>query len=221
MKMTCDLFQEVIIVDEGCPVFLTIEKQDVLYALVKIIYSEINGNEGEMVFSEDSGIIKASKKVELITSFIPFELNEKRLINRIIAFMESVSLDEEHFNETMVMMSNIEKFVMELSESLSFDISCENISVASLLKMSGIIISDDSICEIEKIWNYVSAVNELLGEKFFIFVNMSAFFNEADMQLFVDLLIKHNCYVLFIENKEYPIIQGTKKLIIDRDLCII
>ena len=221
MKLASDLFQEVIEIEEGTPCFLIVEKQDVLYKLIKGIYSEIEGNDEGIVFSDEAGIVKASKRVELITTFVPFELNEKRLINKIIPLLESISLDEEHFNFTMELMSNIEKYIIDLSEPLSFDISLENINASSLLKMSGVRISDDSLSDIERVWNYVSIVNELLGEKLFVFVNMSSFFCKDEIKLFVDSLAGHKFYSLFLENKEYPHIEGTKRLIIDEDLCII
>ena len=71
MKLATGLFQDVIDIDEGAAVSLIIEKPDMYYRFLKEMYDQIEGNDGEFILSEESEILKISKKIELLTSLIP------------------------------------------------------------------------------------------------------------------------------------------------------
>ena len=67
----------------------------------------------------------------------------------------------------------------------------------------------------------MTLVRELLGEKVFVFVNMHSFFDINEMKMFVDTLIAHKFYVLLIDSNEYGKINKVRRVIVDKDLCII
>ena len=222
MKIVTELFQHVIEVNQTQVKSLIIENQKVMYQFITEIYNAINSSDTSIIFSEDDKIIKASGRVELITTFVPFVINEKRLINKVIGLLQEEALNELHYNETMELLSKIERYVSKLSASLPYDIETSGLDALSLIKMCGITIYDDSISDIERVFHYMKIVRDLLGDKLFIFVNIGSFFDENDVKSFSAMVVVHGFNVLLIDNKEYDF--GTsviKKLIIDKDLCII
>ena len=164
--------------------------------------------------------VSLDKNVEMITSFVPFELNEKRLINRINGVLEKEALNEQNYNTSMELLAKIENYVNQLSESISAVLDFPGISVPALLKMCGTKIVDDSESPIESVFNYMVLVRELLGEKLFVFVNMNTFFRQDDLQLFIDSAVGHEFYVLMIDGKENGKLDMVKTTIVDKDLCV-
>lgn len=53
----------------------------------------------------------------------------------------------------------------------------------------------------------------------FVFVNLREFYNEEDVEKFVNTVVAHKYSILLIDNKEYQKIDCEKRLIIDADRC--
>jgi CRISPR type II-A-associated protein Csn2 len=67
----------------------------------------------------------------------------------------------------------------------------------------------------------MSIVQDLLGEKLFVLVNMSLFFNSNDLQSFINTVNVYKYNVLLIDGVDMVKLNGVRRLIIDKDLCII
>ena len=221
MKIITNLFSGEIVIENEVVSSLIIEKPDVMYKLIDQLYKSINGEENDIVLSDENTILKISKNVELITTFIPFNINEKRLITKINSLLEQEAVNEIHYYETMNLLTSIEKYVNKIADVLPCNIDYSNINISSLIKMCGISIVDDGVSVIERVFNYMTLVRELLGEKVFVFVNMHSFFDINEMKMFVDTLIAHKFYVLLIDSNEYGKINKVRRVIVDKDLCII
>ena len=221
MKIITNLFSGEIVIENEVVSSLIIEKPDVMYKLIDQLYKSINGEENDIVLSDENTILKISKNVELVTTFIPFNINEKRLITKINSLLEQEAVNEIHYYETMNLLTSIEKYVNIIADVLPCNIDYSNINISSLIKMCGISIVDDGVSVIERVFNYMTLVRELLGEKVFVFVNMHSFFDINEMKMFVDTLIAHKFYVLLIDSNEYGKINKVRRVIVDKDLCII
>ena len=221
MKIITDLFTGEINIETDCITELIIENPNIMYRFINQLYNSINGEEEDLVLSNDNNILKTSKNIELVTTFIPFDINEKRLITKINALLEKEAVNELHYYETMNLLASIEKYINYLSEVLPCNIDYSSINISSLIKMCGVSIADDSLSVIERIYNYMNLVRDLLGEKIFVFVNMHSFFSNNDIQSFVDTVTSHKFYTLLIDSNEYDNIKKVRRIIIDKDLCII
>ncbi len=221
MKIITDLFTGEINIETDCITELIIENPNIMYRFINQLYNSINGEEEDLVLSNDNNILKTSKNIELVTTFIPFDINEKRLITKINALLEKEAVNELHYYETMNLLASIEKYINYLSEVLPCNIDYSSINISSLIKMCGVSIADDSLSVIERIYNYMNLVRDLLGEKIFVFVNMHSFFINNDIQSFVDTVTSHKFYTLLIDSNEYDNIKKVRRIIIDKDLCII
>ena len=221
MRIVTKLFDARLEIKEDEILELVIENHKVLYNMLTDIYYQTLGNEGDTVLSEGDHIIKISKKVELITNYIPFDINEKRLINKIQSLLEKEAVSSDNYQKTMEIIAEIEQYVYRLSDSLPYELDLSGISAASLIKVCGISIVDDSESIIERVFNYMNIVRDLLGEKLFIFANIRSYFNDNDLQLFIDTVINHKFNVLFIDNRDCKKLNGMRKIIVDDDLCII
>lgn len=219
MKLYFPQISEPICFEEGIVNSLVIENSGLFFSLLQDFYLQTNGNEGFSVLSLNNTPIDFSKNAELISTFIPFDVNKKSLLNKLFAAFEKSALNETHYAETMRIFSDIEAYIQELSYDFSADIECEKMTVSSLLKAIGVHISENYDNTIEKIIDYMELVTEFEKGKVFIFVNMRSYFSDAQMEEFLKTSVMRKYMVLLIDNCEHKMLFNENRLIIDEDLC--
>ena len=221
MKLTSPMLPTTIEIQNETATVLVIENKALFLRLLQTIYDSVSGTDADVIFSQDNSILKTSTSVELITSMIPFELNEKRLMTKITQLLEQESLNEANYHHTMSLLSEIEKYMDELATHLPCSVEFKGLTPAGLIKAGGVSIVDDSTSLLERIYNYMSLVRDLIGDRLFIFSNLHSYFGADDLQLFIDTSNAHNYTILLVESSDCGIIEGVQKTIIDKDLCVI
>ena len=219
MKLVSTMFPGIIELDEEQVFTFVIENKGLYLRVLKDLYCQTLGKNGDIILSNDNTVLSIANNAEIITDFIAFEPNNKRLLTRLCKILEEELNGGELFGETLEIFSRIERLMYKASESLSFSIIYEGISVGNLIKMVSPKIVDGSDSEIEKIIDYMELVRELLGERLFIMVNMRSYYSDEDMQGFIDTVIQHKYNVLLLESSENAILDGEKRLILDNDIC--
>lgn len=220
MRLVTKMFDGIIEVKEGETSSLVIENQDIFRRFLVSLYNQINGKEGEIILSEDDKELKISSKVDIIYEFVSFDINQKKLIAKIIATLEERALDEINFARTQKFLSEWELYVEELTDVFSCNVSFNSISMSSLLKASGVKVGHDYISEIEEVQDYMSLSCELLGERLFVYVNMRSYFTDEQMQMFIEYVINHKYKVILLESSARSLLKGEKRITVDCDLCV-
>ena len=154
-----------------------------------------------------------------ISDFISFESNKKSLLTKILKRMEETAQDENYFLRTHQLMAEIEQYLNDLSMEQDVDLVFSKLSLSNLLKAVGIRFLEDYTKIVDKIFSYINLVRRFEGDKLFVLVNLHSYVSNEDMNFFMNTLVAHGLYVLFIDNKEYPISKLEKRIIIDADLC--
>ncbi len=219
MKLVSTMFPGIIELDEEHVFTFVVENKGLYLRVLKDLYYQTIGKNGDIILSNDNAVLSIANNAEIITDFIAFEPNNKRLLTRLCKILEEELNGGELFGETLEIFSRIEGLMYKASESLSFSVIYEGISVGNLIKMVSPKIVDDSDSEIEKIIDYMELVRELLGERLFIMVNMRSYYSDEDMQGFIDTVVQHKYNVLLLESSENAILDGEKRLILDNDIC--
>lgn len=203
--------------DEGINVII-IENQKLLFDLITDLHEQCSGNDGKAVLSRDNKVLPIPKNLELITQFIPFDINKKTLVSKVAAEMERIAV-ENHHEETLKLMSDIERHLFNISYTLYGDIDFPKLSIASVIASSGLRLrsNEESLCE--RIVDYLTLVREYDKEKLFVFVNLRSFVCYSEYALLIDTILNRRFDVIFIENQEYDRVSAEKRYIIDADLC--
>jgi len=201
--------------------YLVIEDQRLLMRFIRELYDQYNGLDGKIALFEGDHELKISKNVELIYDFLSFDINEKKIISKINSILENIALDEDNYLESMNITASIEKYIYHLSEKLPYSFECNGIGISAVIKMASVSIVDDSKSDIDRIYLYMSIVQELLGEKLFVLVNLSSYYTDDEIQLLCETLIKHRIKALIVDNKPVLNNEFMKRRIIDKDLCVI
>lgn len=198
---------------------LIIENQPMLVRMLNDIQSQIEGADGYSVLSNGNKQLQISKNLELLSRFIPFEINQKALVNKVVSNLEKTAVSGEFYEKTVELLSSIERYLYDISFSFVGDIDFTKVSIGPLLKAVGVEFADtyDSISE--KILDYIELVTEYDAKKLFILLNFRSFISDNEAKLFFDSILSHGYHVLMIENTEYPRLDNEKRFIVDADLC--
>lgn len=198
---------------------LIIENRQLFYGLSADIYSQIQGLDGKTVCSVNDKTVNFSKNVELINQFVPFDINRKNLITKLLARAEEYAVSGECYEKTMMQMTNLENYIIELIDSLEGNISYNKLSVGSILKAIGLEFRDDYDSLGEKIVDYMQLIREYDKDKLFIIVNIRDYIDDSEMEYMLDTVLRHQFNVLFVESSEHKLLSLERRYLVDEDLC--
>lgn len=201
---------------------LIIENQHIFYSLIADIQSQLDGNDGKFVLSENFQPLDMRKNTELITQLVPFTVNQKELISKLYTLLKKKAVDEIMYQSTHEIMSNISEYLYKLTEEQDMELAItvpEDIS--GILKAFDVRFEDENMSLSEKILEYTITSNELKGKKLFVIVNLRSYLTDIQVeQLFQSILLK-KIQLICIESSEHERLKNEEVIIIDKDMCVI
>jgi CRISPR type II-A-associated protein Csn2 len=205
--------------DKCCSI--VIENQRLFYKVIADITAQTEGNDGDTVLSEDNKILAINKYGEIITQFIPFDMNTKTLVSKISSRIQKLAVADVNYMRTEELLAEWEKYLMELSIGMVGGIEFNKITTESLIKASGVHIDDlyDSLGE--KLIDYFELVQEYDAKKLFVLVNLRSYISDAEMEEFLRSVLDRNIQILLLEGTERPLLENEERYIIDDNFCII
>ncbi len=198
---------------------LIIENQKLFSSILEDIDSQMNGCEGLLVLSENNKPLRVDKSLEVLTQFIPFELNRKTIIGKISAELERKAVSEEFYAETLELMRAIEQHLMKLSFDFSCDIGYNKLDIGSVIKASGVEVSSSYPSLGEKIIDYFELISEFDRKKLFVTVNLRSYISDIEASEFMKTVLSHGFHVIMLEGSEHTRLAEEAGYIIDADLC--
>ena len=182
---------------------IVIENQSLFRRLLTDLHSQMDGMDGDGVVSVDNTPVAASKNIEILDMFVPFDLNRKPLLTKLTAALEKQASASEHWERTG-------KIILELSDYLdemAFDFPCNiifpKLSMAGVIKSAAPELRDDYSSVCEKVLDYMELVRTFDREKLFFTVNMRAFIDDDEIGLFMQTVLSHGYHVIMLENCEH------------------
>lgn len=162
------------------------------------------------------------KRAELITQIIPFEINQRDLVNKLYAEIKNVSVNERFYQHTQKLMADIALYIYMITESADNEIEIDvPQDISGILKAFGVRFYDKKMELSEKIIEYMTSVNKFKGERVFFFVNLRSYLTDRQTELLYKDMLLRKFKVICIENNEHMHLEYSKTLIIDKDMCVI
>lgn len=221
MKLFIPQIDDTIICDKKICPSLVIEKPNVWCSILQDITEQLQGEEGKVVLSNEDKVIPIAKNLEVISQFIPFEINQKGLVSKIMNEMQKLAVNEGHFVQTTTLLAEWERFLLELSTELTGNFNFSKINIESLIKASGLELDNAYDNLGERILDYFELVRVYDREKLFILVNLRSYLSEQDMIEFLKNVSARGYEVLLMDAVDYPRIMGEQRHIVDADQCIL
>ena len=199
---------------------IVIENRTFFFSFIEDIYNRVSGFSGKSILGTGEGkLLDFSKNAEIFTSFVPFEINKKSLLSKIISAIEKESVSAEHYEDTMKVLTGIERYLDGLNASFDCNLSYSKITPGALIKAAGIEIVDDYNSLAEKIIDYMELVREFDKDKLFFTVNLRSYIDDETMGNFMATIKAHDFHLIMIESQAHNMLSCESRHIIDEDLC--
>ncbi len=201
---------------------LIIEQPAIFYSIISDIDQQINGTAGTVCFSDTDDRFSVSKEAILLTQFIPFETNQKPLLNALYAKLKKASQDKELFFSTHEINSRIDAFIGTLAEQCQDELIWDKPEdITALLKAVSLRFYDGQPDFQSKLLDFMLACREYLGKRLFITVNLRSYLGTRETSALFRSAILQKLTMFCIENREYPRLSQEQRIIIDEDACVI
>ena len=201
---------------------IVIENQHMFYNMISDIRSQLDGNNGKVVLSEDHTPLDMRKTADLLTQFVPFTVNQKELITKLYAVLKKKAVDEKMYQYTQEIYRAIGEYLYQLieDEENELDITIPE-DITGILKAFDVRFDDSELTLPEKLLEYMISTNEFKGERLFITVNLRSYLTDKETEeLFQSLLLK-KIRLMCIESADHPRLINEEVIIIDKDMCVI
>ena len=219
MKLAHPDINNNIIIEDGEVFELIIENHSLFYSLITDLALQMQKADGRAILSKENKPVSISSNVELITDYAFFDLNQKTLLTRILSHLEKRALDADYYLKQQELLSKIECLINDLLLEFSCDMEITTLSMASLLKASGLKIIDDYKNLEEKLTAYMELTDEFMGDRLYILVNLKSYLSHKSLDLLLKDASSHNRKILLIDNHSEIVNKANKYLVIDEDLC--
>lgn len=204
---------------EECVQLLVVENPDEFYATVAMLDKQLDGEEGEYVFSRNGETINPNKFGAMVCDLFHFDLNDKKILNLLHKKLEATAFGEllPKFHE---LSAQTVRFMEELAYGVPFSLDYEEPQPIDYLKATGIRFSKSYQSLEEKLICYINALIELKRCEFFVFVNLKSVLSDKKLLQLYEHCRKEQVGLLLVENKKQrALLPCEKAVIITEDLC--
>lgn len=220
MKLVHPNINSIIEFEEGWIYLLVIENQHFFSSFISELYAQTCKESGRFVLSENDVPIDISTNAELISQFIPFDVNRKSLLTKLYAKIKENAYNEVNYLATNDLMISVSKYFYDISSNVDGQITFfHEVDFLTLIKATGLKFQDmyDSLAE--QLLDYMLNVRQYEHDKLFVFVNLKAYIAENELKSFYRSIVLYKLKVLLIESVTREKEGCEKTLIIDSDLC--
>lgn len=220
MKLVNNRYQRHLDFDKYSSHFLIIENAKEYLKVVKEMYDEyVHGIESEFVLSDNGKIIDIAKNCLFLHEYFDLDINNKKIISeinsRVSHIFSNLDLAEDFYALNQIFININDKIVDNFDFKLDYD---SEMSPDKLIKMANFRVSDQASFA-EKLMNYIKIYSNLKKTKLVIFVGISQFLTQDELETFIKQLEYLELKCLLIEPYEKYTTKSAGKIIIDNDLC--
>lgn len=198
---------------------VVIENSRFFRELVEDLTGQTSGASGKSVLSVDGRIIDFSKNAEIISQFVPFDINQKSLLSKIYTAIEKEAVNENYYLRTQELLQNMENYILDLAFVLPCDVYCSKLNIGNIIKSLGLLLQKENYSLIENLLDYMDLTCQLDREKLFVFINLRSYLDDEEMECFFKTAKKHDFKIFLVDNCEKRKLNFEKRLVIDEDLC--
>ena len=219
MKLVYTNMGHILRFDAGYVNELIIENKKMFFDVVDSMHRQAEGLHGDCVLSVSDRPVEFSKYADLTVQFAPFQINRKSLLTKLNAALEKNAQSPETYSKTGEMLGELERYILELSGDLPFEINCQKFAIGPIIRALAPEIEENDKSPIEKVFAYMELVREFDRDKLFIMVNMRSYFSDEEMEKFTESASLHGFKILLLESYEASKLNNTKRFVVDADLC--
>lgn len=204
--------------NDGSITSLIIENPITYRKYILELLEQIDGKDGDFIFSENNKELTISKKLAIITDPINLVFDEKKINTKINKDIVSLAQTNPFIQKELYpLVSILEKYADLITEEYGYNISYDQIETSSLIKMLSFHINTEYNSPASKILEWLNITHDILEIEDFVITNLSIYFTEEEIQTLCNEAssLKHN--LLLIDSQKKLNFDNT--IIIDSDNC--
>ena len=101
-------------------------------------------------------------------------------------------MDAENYSKTLELLGRLENYVYELADEFDFEVDRKKVAGGPLIRARAPEIEETDKNTIEKIFSYMELIREIDRDRLFIMVNMRAYFDDYEMEFFLESVFLHD-----------------------------
>lgn len=218
MKLVFPDISRVFDTDCGQVPTLVIENQPLLLRILTDLQEQSDGNDGQAVLSADNKPVPIAKHMELLTHFVPFDLNRKALLTKVCAALEK-NANEIQYDATLHILQQMQDYLYTLAFDFPCDICYTKLSVGTLIKSVGVEIRQNRDRLPDQLLDYMELVGEFERRKLFVTYNLRSVLSDCETSDFMQTVLAHGYAVLMLESSTRPLLEFEERYVVDEDLC--
>lgn len=195
------------------------ESPGIFRKYLKELLNQIQSKEGKFVLSHEEQELDIGKNAELILNPLEIDINDRRFINKLYGELKELAYDEAHYVQTRQIIQNIMAYFMELEQESSIALDCSELDFGQLMKAVGIKIDENSDETVERLAQYLHVIAKLMNKILVVFVNLSAYLENWEIENLLKEAFYLKLYVILIERQNLSLEIRKNCYIIDTDCC--
>ena len=185
MKLVHPDYEYQINLDEGASVTIEFDDPRLFRRFAMELLAQSKGEDGAFVLSEKGKEIPLENHLIVITDILAFDIDDKRVANKIQTMLKSFVISEDMFEETRGIISNLSGYAEKVVDGFQFPICYQEPDANSLVKLLSLHLVYDYQTEMERLIEFIKVLNEVCGINIFILLNMHSYFSEAEINAFL------------------------------------
>ena len=221
MNLTYKRFEGPLTLIEEIPYKIVIEAPDLLRKCIEDINLSSSLSDGEFILFDDTKSLNFGKYVDFIFNPFSVELNNKKILTKILQHLGEIAVGEDFFQKTQNIKSEVNKYIYELLNAVDIPLTFDcDFQMSKLFSSLGISI-DQEIDLLARLLQYVDLCNSILGIRVFIFYGLGNLFTGDELNQFVKEASYKKIYIVMLENSVKDWFGNEKIIVLDKDLCIV
>lgn len=188
--------------------------------IVQNLLNSISEDNEQWIFSNNEKILKKSSVIEVVDSIFSLDLESRKIQKAVTDNLYELAVDEEHYENTLKLMNEIESYIYELEWGMDYNIRASYDDFHNVLKagVTGILLPENIF---EKFNEYIKIASRLLKTKIIITIGIQEYFTKEEWEQIEITASYENVYLLCIENREHFEQQREveAKILFDSDNC--
>lgn len=203
------------------PNVLYVEKSEIFSQLIRNLWMQFQGGDGELLFCNEEKAVNIAKEIEFIVNPFALDCNNKKILSKVYKELEGV-ITEQLFNDIFAVNSQVismlDKAMIYSQYSYNYNLDPD---IQGLLKLYNIKLNYLNETPEELIVEYIRIMHQVCGIRFFVFLNLKTFFDNQILNKIYEFCEYEEVTVFLLENKYVSALKGEKIWILDKDMCII
>ena len=203
------------------PVVLTLESPQIYSDFVGNMWSQTNGQEGNLRLLEKDKELKIAKEICFILNPFAVNCNDRKILSKVyeeLAVRTDEVLAEEKTEINAALVEFLDKLLLQEPYHLEAGLELD---VQGLLKLYNVHMEYEGETLLERIIDYLRLMHQVCKIKAVVFIGLKAYLAEEELQQLYEFTLYEQIDILLIESTVRPALGNETGIIVDRELCVI